>query len=177
MNTLRTQKLGSHLASPPYYDDIVALLNKYPTLKYPDDKRYEDYPFQQPTSSRSRVACLEFLDSGLVSHRVYFDLDRPRDIPNRDPVAGARRLFLLEELQPAYVTILGHRLRIPPTVFLLIAARHCGSTTIMQGTHHRCRRSTTPRRILPSSIGNLFTSRIRSKTSIFAAQTMSVILL
>lgn len=108
---------GLHLANPPYRDDICALLNKFPNLRYPDDKRYEDYPFQQPLHGQSQVACLTFRESSLVSHQTISSPDVLETLLSQAPPAGTRRLFLLEELQPDFVTILGHKLRIPPSVF------------------------------------------------------------
>lgn len=108
--------LGTHLANPPYHDDIRVLLNKYPNLRYPDNKRYEDYPFQQPLNSRSRVACVEFARSNTISHQTFDSLPDLETFLTQEPPAGARRLFLLEELQPDYVTAVGHKLRIPPNV-------------------------------------------------------------
>ncbi|KIX06778.1 uncharacterized protein Z518_04754 [Rhinocladiella mackenziei CBS 650.93] len=107
---------GLHLAGPPYHDDIRELLSKYPTLRYADDKRYEVYPFQQPLAGQSRVACVEFRSASTIAHRIFPSEQALDAFLAQPPPAGTRRFFLLEELQPSYVTVLGHRLRIPPTV-------------------------------------------------------------
>lgn len=117
MSRLDTLGFGSPLAYAPYSDDIVALLNKYPSLNRSDERLDEECPSQQPTCGQSRVACIQFLEHPLVSHRVFETWTDLEIFLSAAPEAGSRRLFLLEELEPAYVTVLGHRLRVPPTLF------------------------------------------------------------
>ena len=116
---------GSHLAAPGEYREAIAkLINKYPNLENAD---YKPWRAPREFASPSRLVVFEFSSdttSDAAPASTHFNNINEAEVflntvgtgvPATNP---ARRLWILEGLDPLYVAVLGKALDVDPRIWM-----------------------------------------------------------
>ena len=145
INPQNVSRASQLAAEGPYCEKIRKLTGKYPNLERPDIHRPPLHNIWNSTVPSARTAVLNFNEHGRCSQKQFRSLNETSTYLNatkRAVDSCTRELWLLEGLDPNYVSLFGQALEVDPLVFLrhrnlgLWQWRHnAGCTPMLPSSH------------------------------------------